>query len=222
MFLEIEDVLTADEVAQLRAMAQTARFVDGRISSPNSVVKDNLQIDHADNAYSASSRLLAEALQRSEPFRNFAFPSLMAPPLLARYEPGMKYGVHSDSALIQLGARQLRSDLSCTVFLTEPESYEGGALAIHLGGRRLEFKLRPGAAIVYPSTTLHEVTPVTKGQRLVGITFIESQIPNSGLRDLLYDLDEVAATEGMAMSPEGRVRLQHVRENLRRMWSVSK
>src|SRR5438309_2740538 len=135
MFLEIEDVLTADEVAQLRAMAQTARFVDGRISSPNSVVKDNLQIDHADNAYSASSRLLAEALQRSEPFRNFAFPSLMAPPLLARYEPGMKYGLHSDSAMIQLGARQLRSDLSCTIFLDEPDSYDGGALAIRLGMR---------------------------------------------------------------------------------------
>ena len=222
MFLEIDDVLTADEVAQLRAMAETARFVDGRISSPHSMVKDNLQLDHADNAYSVSSRLMAEALQRSEPFRNFAFPSLMAPPLLARYEPGMKYGVHSDAALIQLGARQLRSDLSCTLFLAEPESYEGGALAIHLGGRRLEFKLQPGAAIVYPSTTLHEVTPVTKGQRLVGITFIESQIPSSGLRDLLFDLDEVAATEGLAMSPEGRVRLQHVRENLRRMWSVSK
>lgn len=222
MFLEIDDVLTAAEVAQLSAMAEKARFVDGRLSSPHSTVKDNLQIDHADETYAASSRLMAEALQRSEPFRNFAFPSLMAPPLLARYEPGMKYGVHSDSAMIQLGARQLRSDISCTIFLSAPETYEGGALAVHLGGRRVEFKLKPGAAVVYPSTTLHEVTPVTKGKRLVGITFVESQIPDGALRELLYDLDEVAATEGLAMSPEGRVRLQHVRTNLRRMWSVSK
>jgi len=222
MFLEIDDVLTAEEVAQLRAMAETARFVDGRISSPHSTVKDNLQIDHGDNAYAASSRMLAEALQRSEGFRNYAFPALMAPPLLARYEPGMKYGAHSDSAMIQIGARQLRSDLSCTVFLSEPETYEGGALAIHLGARRVQFKLKPGAAVVYPSTTLHEVTPVTKGQRLVGITFIESQIPDTTLRELLYELDEVAATEGLGMSDEGRVRLQHVRTNLRRMWSVSK
>ena len=222
MFLEIDDVLTADEIAQLRAMAAGARFVDGRISSPHSTVKDNRQIDHGDNAYAASSRLMAEALMRNEPFRDFAFPALMAPPLLARYEPGMKYGAHSDSAMIQLGQRQLRSDLSCTLFLNEPEDYEGGALSIHLGMRRVEFKLKPGTAVVYPSTTLHEVTPVTRGERLVGITFIESQIADNVLRELLYDLDEVAATEGLAMSPEGRVRLQHVRTNLRRLWSVSK
>src|SRR4051812_41907937 len=129
MFLEIPDVLTPDEVAQLRTLAARARFVDGRISSPHSTVKDNLQLDHADQAYAASSKLLAAALQRNESFRNFAFPSLMAPPLLARYEPGMKYGAHSDSPFIQLGQRQLRSDLSCTVFLNDPETYEGGALS---------------------------------------------------------------------------------------------
>jgi len=222
MFLEIEEVLTPDEVAQLRALAESARFVDGRISSPHSTVKNNLQIDHGDQAYQLSSRLMAEALMRNEPFRNFAFPALLAPPLLARYEPGMRYGLHSDSATIQLGQRQLRSDVSCTIFLSDLEDYDGGALSIQLGARRVEFKLQPGAAVIYPSTTLHEVTPVTRGRRLVGITFIESQIPDPALRDLLYDLDEVAATEGPQMSDEGRVRLQHVRTNLRRMWSVSK
>lgn len=222
MFLEIPDVLTPDEVAQLRGWAAKARFVDGRISSPHSTVKDNLQIDHGDEAYTQSSRLMAQALQRSEQFRNFAFPALMAPPLLARYAPGMKYGVHSDSAVIQLGQRQLRSDVSCTIFLNEPEAYEGGALAIWLGDRKVEFKLAPGAAVVYPSTTLHEVTPVTSGERLVGITFIESQIADPALRELLYQLDEVAALEGNNMSDQNRVRLQHVRTNLRRMWSVSR
>ena len=222
MFLEIADVLTPDEVAQLRAWAGKARFVDGRISSPHSTVKDNLQVDHADEVYNQSSRLMAQALQRSEQFRNFAFPNLMAPPLLARYEPGMKYGVHSDSAVIQLGQRQLRSDVSCTIFLNEPEAYEGGALAVWLGDRKVEFKLAPGSAVIYPSTTLHEVTPVTAGERLVGITFIESQIADPALRELLYQLDEVAALEGNNMSDQNRVRLQHVRTNLRRMWSVSR
>ncbi|HSV04075.1 MAG TPA: Fe2+-dependent dioxygenase [Phenylobacterium sp.] len=222
MFLEIDDVLTPEEVGELRALAAKARFVDGRISSPHSAVKDNLQIAHEDEAYQASSRLMAQALQRNEPFRNFAFPSLMAPPLLARYEPGMKYGLHSDAAVMQLGARQLRSDLSCTVFLSEPEAYQGGALSIRLGARAVEFKLKPGAAVLYPSTTLHEVRPVTKGERLVGITFIESQIADNVLRELLYDLDEVAALEGLTMADENRVRLQHVRANLRRMWSSSK
>ncbi len=222
MFLEIDDVLTAAEVAQLRSLAANARFVDGRISSPHSTVKDNLQVDHADAAYQASSQLMAQAMMRNEAFRNFAFPSLMAPPLLARYEPGMKYGEHSDSAFIQLGQRELRSDLSCTLFLNEPDSYEGGALAVRLGTRRVEFKLKPGAAVVYPSTTLHQVSPVTAGERLVGITFVQSQIADPALRELLYELDEVAALEGNGMSLENRTRLQYVRTNLKRMWSQPK
>ena len=221
MFLEIDDVLTPEEVAELKALAAKAQFVDGRISSPHSTVKNNLQIDHADQAYQASSKILAAALQRNEPFRNFAFPALMAPPLLARYAPGMTYGLHVDSAIIPLGARQLRSDISCTIFLNDPETYEGGALAVRVGTRMVAFKLKAGAAIVYPSTTLHEVTPVTSGERLVGITFVESHIADAMLREMLYELDEVAALEGARMDPENRNRLQYVRANLRRMWGSS-
>jgi PKHD-type hydroxylase len=221
MFLEIADVLAPEEIARLRQWAAKARFVDGRISSPHSTVKDNLQVDHADEGYAASSKLMAAALQRSEPFRNFAFPSLMAPPLLARYEPGMKYGAHTDAALMQLGARMLRADLSCTIFLNEPDTYEGGALSVRLGSAAVEFKLKAGAAVVYPSTTLHEVTPVTAGERLVGITFIESQIADAAYRELLFELDEVAAIEGNNMSWESRTRLQYVRTNLKRIWSAS-
>lgn len=218
MFLEIEDVLTPEEVAELRTLAAGAKFVDGRISSPHSIVKDNQQIDHQDKAYEASTRIMFAALQRNEPFRNFAFPAMVAPPLLARYEPGMKYGLHSDSPVMQIGNRPLRSDISCTIFLNEPETYDGGALSVQLGTKQIEFKLKPGSAVVYPSTTLHEVTPVTRGERLVGITFIESQIPNAELRELLYQLDEVAALEGANMSWENRTRLQYVRSNLRRIW----
>ncbi|MEO8115785.1 MAG: Fe2+-dependent dioxygenase [Phenylobacterium sp.] len=222
MFLEIDDVLSPAEVAQLRGWGAKARFVDGRISSPHSTVKDNLQIDHADEAYTASSKLMAAALQRNEPFRNFAFPSLMAPPLLARYAPGMKYGAHADAALMQLGPQVLRSDLSCTLFLSEPDAYEGGVLSVRLGTKAVEFKLRAGSAVVYPSTTLHEVTPVTAGERLVGITFVESQIADSAYRELLFELDEVAALEGANMSWENRTRLQYVRTNLKRIWSAPK
>ena len=221
MFLEIDDILTPGEVAELRRLAAGATFVDGRISAPHSTVKKNTQIDHADAAYQASSGLLATALRRSEPFINFAFPAAMAPPLLARYEPGMAYGMHVDSAIIPLGQRQLRSDISCTVFISDPESYDGGALAIRVGTRAVEFKLKAGSAIVYPSTTLHEVVPVTRGQRLVGITFIESHIVDPMMRELLYELDEVAALEGLNMHPDNRNRLQYVRANLRRLWGTS-
>lgn len=221
MFLDLPDVLTADELARLREWGRTARFVDGRASSPHSTVKNNLQIDHADAAYRESSKLMAVALQRNEPFRNFAYPRIMAPPMLAKYAPGMNYGTHSDSAFLPIGERPLRSDLSCTLFIAPPEAYEGGELAVTLGDAAVTFKGAAGSAVIYPSNTLHGVRPVTAGERLVGLTFIESMIPDPAHRDMLYHLDEVAALEGFNMSWDNRTRLQYVRNNLRRIWGES-
>ena len=218
MFLELPDVLSADEVGQLRVIAATARFVDGRESNPHSTVKNNLQIQLNDPGHAEASRLMAAALQRCEAFRNYAMPKAVAPPMLAKYAPGMTYGLHSDAAFMPLAGRALRSDLSCTLFLADPGAYEGGALSIDLGARRVEIKGAAGSAVVYPSNTLHEVTPVTAGERLVGLTFIESQIRDPAKRELLYALDEVAALEGLTMRWENRTRLQFVRNNLRRMW----
>ncbi len=218
MFLELPDVLTAGELARLRELARNARFAEGRLSSPHSMVKNNLQIDHADPTYAESSKLMAGALQRNEAFRNFSYARIMAPPMLAKYTPGMNYGVHSDAAFLPLGARPLRSDLSCTIFIAAPESYEGGELAIQLGAKAITFKGEAGSAVVYPSHFLHEVKPVTSGERLVGLTFIESSIPDAAHRELLYHLDEVAALEGLNMSWDNRTRLQFVRNNLRRIW----
>lgn len=219
MFLELPDVLTADELGRLRALAARAQFVDGRQSNPHSTVKNNLQINLSDPVHQEASRLMAGALQRSEPFRNFAMPRAVAPPMLAKYVPGMNYGVHSDAAILPLAGRPLRSDLSCTLFIADPGSYQGGELSVQLGGRTLEFKGPAGSAVVYPSNTLHEVKPVSAGERLVGLTFIESTIRDLNLRDLLYQLDEVAALEGLTMNWDNRTRLQYVRNNLRRMWS---
>ena len=218
MFHELDDVLTAQELARLTAIAAASRFVDGRISNPHSEVKDNLQIDPADARTEEASKLMAAALFRIEDFCNFAFPRIMAPPILAKYTPGMRYGAHSDAAFLPVSARPLRSDLSCTVFIAPPDAYEGGELSIRLGGRSVEFKGKPGSAIVYPSNTLHEVKPVTGGERLVGLTFIESMVPDGAHRELLYELNEVAALEGFNMSQENRTRLEYVRNYLRRLW----
>ena len=218
MFLELPDLLAPDEVARLGVLAAGAKFAEGRLSSPHSKVKNNLQIDHADPAHAEASKLMAMALQRSEDFRNFAFPRMIAPPMLARYAPGMAYGLHSDAAFLPVGPRPLRSDLSCTLFIAAPSAYEGGELSIQLGARALAFKGEAGSAVVYPSNTLHEVRPVTSGERLVGLTFIESMIPDPANRDMLYNLDEVAALEGLKMSWENRTRFQYVRNNLRRLW----
>jgi PKHD-type hydroxylase len=219
MFLELPNVLTPPELERLRALAVRARFVEGRLSNPHSKVKNNLQIDHGDAGYVESTRLMGMALQCNEAFRDFAFPRVVAPPMLARYSPGMNYGVHSDAPMMALPTGPLRSDLSCTLFLNEPSAYEGGELSIQLGGRDLMFKGASGSAVVYPSNTLHEVRPVTAGERLVGLTFIESLIRDATKRDILWHLNEVAALEGFNMGWENRTRLQHARNNLMRLWT---
>lgn len=217
MFKQLDKLLSDEDLAALRKITDSAQFVDGRISNPHSKVKNNLHL-HDQRAYQASAQILAKALYAHEDFVNFAFPKRIAPPLITRYEAGMHYGLHPDSATMRIGNEVLRSDLSCTIFLNDPESYEGGALRILLGSATLRFRGPAGSAIVYPSTTLHEVEKVESGQRLVAITFIQSQIADVAKRNLLYELNEVAALEGRNMSYENYSRLQSVQFNLLRHW----
>ena len=211
------DILNEAEVAECRAIAASAPFVDGRISNPHNTAKQNEQL-HDPTAYQKSSELLRSALVRSPEFMEFAFPISMAPPMMTRYKPGMKYGAHADAAFIQLPGATIRSDLSCTIFLNDPQDYEGGELHVRLGDADLRFKLNPGQAIVYPSDSLHQVVPVTRGERLVAITFIQSRIQDPFRRNLLFELNEVAALEGGKMDPENYGRLQLVQQNLLRHW----
>ena len=211
-------ILTDAEVGECRKIAAVAPFIDGRISNPHNTAKQNEQL-HDPSAYQKSSELLRQAMLRSPEFMEFAFPVALAPPMMTRYKPGMKYGAHADAAFIQLPGATIRSDLSCTIFLNEPADYEGGELHIRLADADLKFKLKPGEAIIYPSDTLHQVVPVTKGERLVAITFIQSRIQDPFRRNLLYELNEVAALEGLKMDPENFSRLQLVQQNLLRYWS---
>ena len=219
MFLEIKNLLTAEEVGRLTALAGAIRFVDGRATNTGFDQKQNLQADTDDGAFAESAAVVAGAFARSREFQDFAFPRRIAPPRLARYETGMKYGAHADAAFMPIPGGALRSDLSCTVFLSDPRAYEGGELVLHLGVRALPLKAAPGNAILYPSTTLHEVAPVRSGVRLVSLTFIESQIPDEQERAMLFELGEVSALEGANMNGVNRMRLEVVRQNLTRKWS---
>lgn len=213
----IVDILTSAEVEQCRQIAASATFVDGKVSNPHNKAKQNEQL-HEQNAWQQSSKIITDAMGRSPEFLEFAFPTRIAPPLLTRYRPGMRYGAHADAAYLPLPGGTLRSDISCTVFLNEPGSYDGGALHVRLGDADLRFKLEPGQAILYPSDTLHEVEPVTKGERLVAITFIQSRVADPFRRNLLFELNEVAALEGLKMSAENFSRLQLIQANLLRHW----
>lgn len=218
MFLEIPDLLSTAEVAELLTITATANFVDGRISNPNNPAKDNLQL-HDQAAYTRSSKIMIEALFNRAEFVDFAFPKIVLPPMITKYGVGMKYGAHADAAFIPMGQRPLRTDLSATIFLADPASYDGGELSVLLGTRAVTFKGAPGSAIIYPSNTLHQVIPVTRGERIAAISFIESDVPDINQRDLLYELNEVAALEGNSMAFENYSRLQRIQYGLRRMWS---
>ena len=211
-------ILTDAEVGECKRIAESTPFVDGRISNPHNKAKQNEQL-HDAGAYQKSSDLLRNALARSPEFMEFAFPVSLAPPMMTRYKPGMKYGAHADAAFIQLPGATIRSDLSCTIFLNEPEAYDGGELRLRLGDAQLDFKLKPGEAIIYPSDTFHQVIPVTRGERLVAITFIQSRIQDPFRRYMLFELNEVAALEGLKMDAENFGRLQLVQQNLLRYWS---
>ena len=211
-------ILTEAEITECRGIAAAAPFIDGRITNPHNVAKQNEQL-HDPAAYQKSSEILKQAMTRTPEFIEFAFPVAMAPPMMTRYKPGMKYGAHADAAFIQLPGATIRSDLSCTIFLHEHNAYDGGELQLRLGDAELSFKLKPGEAIIYPSDSFHQVIPVTRGERLVAITFIQSRIQDPFRRNLLFELNEVAALEGLKMDPENYGRLQLIQQNLLRYWA---
>jgi PKHD-type hydroxylase len=219
MFLVAKNVLTPEEIEQIRLIARSVRFIEGRASNPHNFAKDNLQMDPSQPDAQRASNIAGAAIARNQEINNFVFPKRIAAPLLARYEPGMKYGAHADAPFIQLPNGPLRSDVSGTIWIADPASYDGGDLNIHLGTEKVSIKGEPGSMVVYPSTTLHEVTPVTRGQRLVMITFIESAISDQIERELLWQLNEVHALEGLKMDWSNRTRLQYVIASLHRRWA---
>jgi PKHD-type hydroxylase len=218
MFLEVPDILTPQEVARLKALSATFNFVDGKVTNPHSTVKNNLQQDYGDPGFQEASQMCLNALMRHVEVRNFAFPKRMVPPLMTKYTVGMNYGLHADTAFLMVQPKPLRSDMSCTIFLHEPDTYDGGELSVQLGTRFVDFKMNPGGGVVYPSNTVHQVKPVTRGERLTVITFIESRIANPIHRDVLYQLNEVKELESLKMTPENALRMHHTTAVLERLW----
>lgn len=219
MIRHIRNVLGPDEIAHLVEVAKHVRFVDGRATNPDTTVKNNLQVPQNDPAAGEPGMLLRDALFRHPEVRAWAYPKQMARPTMVRYEPGMNYGWHVDEALFPSNP-PMRSDLSCTVWLTPPDSYDGGELTIELGQQVLSFKGNAGDAVLYPSTTIHQVAPVTRGVRLVGITWIQSWIAETPKRELLLQIDELRALEHAARKDaRALVLLESLRTNLFRMWA---
>ena len=221
MIRVLPNVLGPAELQAVRDLLPQVRFGDGRITNPDSTVKHNLQAPQDDPANARIAQIARDALVRHPDLRIYAQPRTMARTTVVRYEPGMDYGWHVDEALFP-SSPPIRSDLSCTIFLNAPGDYDGGDLSIELGGQELSYKLEPGSAILYPSTTIHRVAPVTRGVRLAAITWLHSWIADAAQRELLVQLDEARAiaVRGAAPGdPRLQVLLESLRTNLFRMWA---
>lgn len=217
MFLAIDGILTAPEAAALRGAAETLDFADGRATAGRIAreIKANDQAV-ASPALDAIRAKATAALMAHPVFAAAARPKAMTPLILSRYREGQTYGMHVDDALMQ----GLRTDLSFTLFLSEPESYDGGALVVADTAEERAFRLAPGGLLLYPSTTLHRVEPVTRGTRLCLVGWVQSWIRDAGQREILFDLDRAIAD---LLSRDGKTALvdtlTKTRSNLIRMWA---
>jgi PKHD-type hydroxylase len=186
MILAIADVLSAADIEAIRKELAEAKFVDGATTAGWSakLVKSNLQA--SDSPGLARTRALVETRLREHPvFALATRPKTIIGPLFSRYQPGHAYGTHVDDALIA-GSR---TDVSFTIFLAPPDTYEGGELIIDSSSGEESFKLPPGSVITYPATSLHRVAPVTSGERLVAAGWVRSYVRDAARRELLFDLE---------------------------------
>jgi PKHD-type hydroxylase len=203
MILCIAGVLSTNEVKALATQLADASFEDGKLTAGwhAKLVKNNLQLskDSAGKAATIQSFVLS-ALKRNSLFQMATRPKIVRMPILSRYESGMAYGTHVDNAVMPIDSvsgslagyespSHMRADVSLTLFLSDPATYEGGELVIESTQGEQTFKLPAGAMVLYPSSTLHRVEPVTQGQRLAAVTWVQSIVKDDAKREILFDLD---------------------------------
>ncbi len=225
MLTAIPDVLTADEVARIRAIIDAAEWVDGNATSgpQAALAKRNEQLPEGSAAAREAGTLVLTAIQRSPLFIAAALPAKVYPPLFNRYGDGQGFGTHVDNAIRQLRGTdfRIRTDLSATLFLEDPENYDGGELTIEGTFGTQTVKLPAGHMIVYPSTSLHHVTPVTRGARVAAFFWLQSMVRDDGKRTLLFQLDTAIQrlTSERGGADTSVVELTGVYHNLLRRWA---
>ncbi len=225
MMLHIPEVLTKAQVAELRGLIDAAAWVDGNETSgaQAALAKRNAQLPEGSPAAVQAGEAILDALAKSPLFVAAALPQVVFPPLFNRYAGGEAFGLHVDNSIRQSrdGAVRIRSDLSATLFLTEPGAYEGGELVVEDTFGAHEVKLPAGDMILYPASSLHRVTPVTRGARVSSFFWIQSLVREDARRELLFQMDiaiqQLAARVG-ADAPE-LIALTGTYHNLLRMWA---
>jgi PKHD-type hydroxylase len=228
MLITIPDLLTSAQVEEARRLLDSAEWVDGRVTAghQSARAKDNQQIPEGHPVSRQVGEMILLALGQNPLFHSAALPLRIFPPLFNRYSGGQSFGTHVDNAIRQFpGAPvRIRTDLSATLFFEDPENYDGGELCVEdtYGVHRV--KLPAGSMVLYPSTSLHHVTPVTKGTRLCSFFWLQSMIRDDGKRSLLFDLDLGIQNVSRELSEheaarKSAVQLTGVYHNLLRQWA---
>jgi len=228
MLLHIPGILDATEVARFRRELDSAEWTDGRetVGVQGAQVKRNLQLADGSPLKQQLGQAVLNALARSPLYFAAALPLRTVPPRFNRYEGGGHYGFHVDGSVMTLAASAgqpattLRTDLSCTLFLNEPEEYDGGELVISDTYGQHEVKLPAGDLMLYPASTVHQVTPVTRGARLASFFWVQSLVRDAGRRQLLFELDaSIQSLTAANAERDALLRLTNVYHNLLREWS---
>jgi len=221
MLLHIPGVLNREELEAVVRTLHQSEFIDGRRTAGSAAknVKNNMELDRSAPQKDTLAQIVMTGLYRSDAFRNGAMPLKVSTPIFSRYTAGMAYGTHIDDPVMG-GGPYYRTDVSFTVFLSDPESYEGGELTVITPFGEQQVKLPAGDAVVYPSGTLHRVAEVTAGERLVALGWLQSQVRDPAQRELLYNLNR-ARDRLLAERPEDEAShwVDHAYINLVRMWS---
>lgn len=224
MLIQIPDVLSQDEVVQFRRQLDNTDWVDGKVTAgyQSAQVKQNMQLPDTSPVAISLGHRIVQALQRNPLFVSAALPAKIFPPLFNRYDGGHLFGNHVDNSIRRIAAtgEQIRTDLSVTLFLSSPEEYDGGELIIDDTYGAHSVKLPAGHLVLYPSTSLHRVLPVTRGSRVSSFFWLQSLIRHDAHRSLLLDLDVAIQKVGKDM-PEhpSLVEFTSVYHNLLREWA---
>ncbi|NID05324.1 Fe2+-dependent dioxygenase [Luteibacter jiangsuensis] len=224
MLMHIPEVLSKEQVAGVRAAMEGAEWTDGRqtVGPQGARVKRNLQLPEASTLRRELGAMVVAALARHPLYHAAVLPLRTLSPRFNRYEGGGEYGFHIDGAVMATGDADthVRSDISCTLFLSEPEEYDGGELIVSDTYGEHEVKLPAGDAIVYPSSSLHRVTPVTRGARIASFFWIQSMVRDDGARRLLLELDTAIRTLSASGADQASIlQLTGVYHNLLRRWA---
>jgi PKHD-type hydroxylase len=223
MIVHVEGVLSPDQVAMFREKLSAADWIDGRATAgeQSARAKRNLQVPEDSAVARELGELILGSLGRNPPFVSAALPLRVFPPLFNRYDAGMAFDTHVDNAIRFAGPVRFRTDLSCTLFLTDPADYDGGELIVEDAYGEHAVKLPAGDMIVYPASSLHRVAPITRGARWSSFFWAQSMVRSDEQRTLLYDLDNAIQRLSVKVGqgdPEV-VALAGTYNNLLRMWA---